>query len=133
MPYGVNQGDVQTVAALQAPAAITADGVTTGIDITAYDGEIAIIVSNSAGTQTGGSTDRSLAMKIQECDTLGGSYTDVAGGGLTTLLVTAGVQKLSLNSDELKKFILLSYDISGANTPTYLISANVVGTLKNPA
>lgn len=131
--YATNLGDILYVTTLHALAAVAADADGTALDISDYDGEIAIILVNDAGSQGGGSVDRTLAVKVKECATSGGSYTDATGGGFTSLAVTAGTQKISLNSDELQKFIKINFDISGANSPTYNVTALVVGAKKNPA
>jgi hypothetical protein len=41
-----------------------------------------------------GSTDTSHALKIEECDTTGGTYTDVTGAALAAVLASTGDSKL---------------------------------------
>ena len=130
--YGANLGDILHVTTLHALAAVAADADGSALDISDYDGEIAIILVHNAGSQDSGS-DRTLAVKVKECATSGGSYTDAAGGGFTAIATTAGTQKISLNSDELQKFLKINFDIGGTNNPTYNATAIVVGAKKNPA
>ena len=132
MPYSTNFGDaIATPSTLQSPAAVTADGNTTGVDISNYEGEILVLAMNNAGSQSSGS-DRTMAWKLQESSD-DSTYTDVTGGGFTALTTAASVQKISLNSNELKKYLRINYDIGGTNTPTYTIGAVVLGNLKNPS
>lgn len=131
--YGNNLGDILHVTTLHALAAVAADADGSALDISDYDGEIAVILVNDAGSQGGGSTDRTLAVKVKDCATSGGSYADVTGGGFTGITTAAGTQKISLNSDEIQKFLKINFDIAGANSPTYDVTVIVVGAKKNPA
>jgi hypothetical protein len=52
--------------------------------------------------------------KLTEADTSGGSYTDVTGGAFTiTTANTASVQKISVNSDNTKRFIKAVVTVAG--------------------
>ncbi len=135
--YGTNYGDVAVATELYPLSAVSADGNGDPVDISTYDGEIAVIVQYDAGSQ--GSVDdvqqddRTLAIKLQHCATDDGEFVDVPDGGLTGLTTEAGLQKISINSDELEAWIQIVFDIEGAASPTYNIAASVLGALKNPA
>ena len=52
--------------------------------------------------------------KLTESDTSGGTYTDVTGGAFTiTAANTASVQKISVNSDNTKRFIKAVVTVAG--------------------
>jgi hypothetical protein len=52
--------------------------------------------------------------KLTESDTSGGTYTDVTGGAFTiTTANTASVQKISVNSDNMKRFIKAVVTVAG--------------------
>jgi hypothetical protein len=126
----VNLGDQLQNLNLLPVAAITSSSVSSAIDLQAIDGEIAVLLDVSAPVA---GTNPGLAVKLTECATSGGSYTDVTGGGFTAAADTASAQKISLKKNELKQFVKLSYTISGTSSPQYLVSAKIVGINKYPA
>jgi hypothetical protein len=92
-------------------------GATTNIaDLQALDGDISISLdstSGGAGTQT-------LAVKIQHSDTItAGDFSDVDGGAFTTVTTTASFQVLTLNRDDLKRYIRLVTTQGAGSTYTY--------------
>lgn len=84
-------------------ATLSTNNDTTGVDLTAIDGDALFILS--AGTSSTGTIDA----KIQHSLTLNGTYNDVTGGGFTQLTATAGVQKVSIPRDELRGFFRVSF------------------------
>jgi hypothetical protein len=104
---------------------VSATATSSALDLSDYEGPVEIVVvSNAAGS---GITN---AMKITDCDTSGGSYTDVTGGGLTSVTnAVFGIQKIRLNSDAIKKFIKLAFTVSGGSG-TGIIAATVIGNKK---
>ena len=55
-----------------------------------------------------------LAVKLQECDTSGGTYTDVTNGGFTTTAAnTAAFEQIALNVSDLKRFVRTNSTVSG--------------------
>ena len=88
---------------------VTATGVGSAIDLLDYEGDIAVSLDAEAG---GGSV--TYAVKLTECDTSGGTYTDVSGGGFTTSGANAAVtEKISVNTDSIKRFIKASVTVAG--------------------
>ena len=74
---------------------VTATGVGSVVDLLDYEGDIAVSLDAEAG---GASV--TYAVKLTECDTSGGTYTDVSGGGFTTTAAnTAKTQKISVNTN----------------------------------
>lgn len=98
-------------------ATVTADGLGSAIDLAEYEGEIAIFVAVSAG-----SGNMTCDINVHNSDTSGGSYTAVTGSAITQVTTTASIQKISLDSNELKRFIKLNIDVGGTS-PSFLISA----------
>ncbi len=125
--HPVNLGDQLQLKNLKAVAAITSDGNSSALDLDGLEGEIAVILDVSAPVA---GTNPSIACKLQHCDTSGGSYSDVTGGGFTTVTDTASAQKISLNKNEIKRYVKLNYDISGTDSPQYLVSSKIVGLKK---
>jgi hypothetical protein len=61
-----------------------------------------------------GGASITYAVKLQESDTSGGTYTDVTGGAFTTTDAnTALVEKISVNTNDMKRFVKLSITVAG--------------------
>jgi len=92
-----------------------ANDVTTGtktgsaVDLQDYEGDIALSLDAEAG-----GSGVTYAVKLTECDTTGGTYTDVSGAAFTTTDAdTALVEQLVINSDETKRFIKCVVTVAG--------------------
>jgi len=88
---------------LLATTTITATGDQTGVDLAGYEGDVQIILT---GTAAGAAAD--LTFRIEESDTLGGTYTAATGGSFTAIGNAAYKEVITLNSNDLKRFIRLS-------------------------
>jgi len=88
---------------LLATTTITATGNQTGVDLAGYEGDVQIILT---GTAAGAGAD--LTFRIEESDTLGGTYSAATGGGFTAIGNAAAKEVITLNSNDLKRFIRLS-------------------------
>ena len=99
------------------PAALaTVTGVTVGVDVSSFVGRGVIVLSSAAGT----GTTPTLDAKLQEADTLGGTYTDVVGGGFTQLTTTAGLQRANIDlelvlREGIARFINNNLDVLAPN------------------
>jgi hypothetical protein len=87
---------------LLATTTITGTGNQTGVDIKDYEGDVQIIL---AGTAAG--ADASLAFRIEESSD-DSTYTAAAGGTFTVIGNAAARQVVTLNSNDLKRYIRLS-------------------------
>lgn len=108
-------------------ATVAADTLGSAIDLVDYEGEIVVALDCSAGV-----SDDTCACKLKESATSGGSYTDVAGGAFTGVTTTASAEKLSLQSNEMMRFVKLDIDVGGT-LHSFLISAKIYGIKKSPA
>ena len=87
--------------------ASTANG--SGVDLQGYEGSAAFVLSSEA---MGASV--TLAVKLQECDTSGGTYTDVTNGGFTTTAAnTAAFEQIALNVSDLKRYVRSAAVVAG--------------------
>ena len=87
--------------------ASTANG--SGVDLQGYEGSAAFVLSSEA---MGASV--TLAVKLQECDTSGGTYTDVTNGGFTTTAAnTAAFEQIALNVSDLKRYVRAAATVAG--------------------
>ncbi len=100
---------------------------TTGVDISDYDGNIAVIIESAVGT----GTTPLLDLKLRTCDTVGGTYADIPGMAITQVAdAAAGAlnrQKLVFNKNSVKKFINASITIAGTS-PHFICSGVIVGS-----
>ena len=87
---------------LLATTTITGTGDQTGVDLAGYEGDVQIILS---GTAAGAAAD--LTFRIEEsADDV--TYTAVTGGTFTDIGNAAYKEVLTLNSNDLKRYIRLS-------------------------
>ena len=111
-------------AVLDAPAAITANGNGTGFDLAGYEGSV--LVTLAAGAV--GGTNPTMAVKLQHSDTVGSGYTDLGVAFVT--LTAAGIATAIVDTHGTKRYIRTDRTIGGTATPTFTLSANVVGVKK---
>ena len=81
---------------------ITATGNQTGVDLHGYEGDVQIIL---AATAAGSSN--SLTFRIEESAD-NSTYTAATGGSFTVIGNAASKQVITLNSNDLKRYIRLS-------------------------
>jgi hypothetical protein len=104
-----NLGDKTFVLSLLPNDVVTATGLGSAVDLEDYEGEMAVVLDAEAG-----GASITYAVKLQESDTSGGSYTDVTGGAFTTTDAnTALVEKISVNTNDMKRFVKLSITVAG--------------------
>lgn len=109
---------------LATAARVTADGSSAAVDVSEFQGIAKAILT--AGATEG--ADHTIAIKLQHCDTSGGSYVD-AGVAFTTLTnAAASHQEITFNADNLKPFVKVAHDISGTSTPAGTFAVILVGT-----
>ena len=104
------------------PAARTTTFTSAAIDLSVYDGELAMILNSAAGT----GTTPTLDGKIQHCDTSGGTYAD---SGITLTQVTdaaASLQTKLFQKSAVKQYIKFVGTIAGT-TPSFNFAATLVG------
>ena len=106
-----NNATIEVLAPVRATA--TANG--TGIDMRDYIGKMKFILSSSAG----GGTTPTLDVKLQECDTSGGTYTDISGATFTQVTDAAdSTEDLGLAIDGVKRYVRAVETITGTS-PTF--------------
>jgi hypothetical protein len=87
---------------LLATTTITATGDQTGVDLAGYEGDVQIILS---GTAAGAGA--SLTFRIEESAD-NSTFTAATGGGFTAIGNAAAKEVITLNSNDLKRYIRLS-------------------------
>ena len=87
---------------LLATTTITAVGDQTGVDLAGYEGDVQIILS---GTAAGADAD--LTFRIEESAD-NSTFTAATGGTFTAIGNAAAKQVITLNSNDLKRYIRLS-------------------------
>jgi len=86
----------------------TATKTGSAVDLQDYEGDIALSLDAEAG-----GTGVTYAVKLTECDTTNGTYTDLSGAAFTTTANTALVEQLVVNSDKTQRFIKCVVTVAG--------------------
>lgn len=113
------------IGSLFAPAARTATANGTGVDMLDYEGSALVILDSAAG----GGTSPTLDVKLQESDTSGGTYTDIAGAAFAQVTGTASQQKLVIDASKAKRFVRAVATIGGTS-PTFTCAVAFVALKK---
>jgi len=104
---------------------VTATGTGSAVDLVDYEGDIAVVLDAEAG-----GASITYAVKLTESDTSGGSYSDVTGGAFTTTSAnTALVEKISVNTDGMKRYVKVSVTVAGG-TGAGAVSVVALGSKK---
>jgi len=104
-----NLGDKTFVLSLLPNDVVTTTGLGSAVDLEDYEGEMAVVLDAEAG-----GASITYAVKLQESDTSDGTYTDVTGGAFTTTDANAAlVEKISVNTNDMKRFVKLSITVAG--------------------
>ena len=120
-----NLGTKTTVLSLLPSNVVAATGTGSAVDLVDYEGDLAVVLDAEAG-----GASITYAVKLTESDTSGGTYTDVTGGAFTTTTAnTALVEKISVNTDGMKRFVKASVTVAGG-TGTGAVSVVALGSKK---
>lgn len=117
-----NIHDKTTVIPFLATAARTTTTNGTGIDIKDYTGKIKVVLDSAAGT----GTSPTLDVKLQESDTVGGTYVDISGAAFTQVVGASSLQSIGLEVNDRKRFIRAVATIGGTS-PSFTSSVNAIG------
>lgn len=119
-------------ATLLAAASRSASANGTGVDVSAYEGHAIVVVELTNVSGTSPTAD----FKLQECDTVGGTYTDLGAAGSLHAAVAAtqvgaasSLQKLAVEVQATKKFVRAVLTLGGTS-PVYTCAAYLVGQKK---
>ena len=124
----LNLGSKTTLVALRPNALGNSTATGSALDLTAYEGDMIVFLDATAG-----GSGITYAVKLTECDTSGGSYSDVTDGGFTTSSAnTATAQKMTLNTNDLKRYVKCVVTVAGG-TGTGYVSVNAFASEKDGA
>ena len=103
---GISQRNLEVLQVfnIRTPATLSTNNDSTGVDLTAIDGD-ALFILNAGTSSTG-----TINAKIQHALTLNGTYDDVSGGGFAQLTAAASVQKVSIPREELRGFFRINFN-----------------------
>ena len=117
--------DKLTVVAGKATGAVTSTATSSAIDLLEYDGDVLLVLDCAAGT----GTSPTLDIKLTECATTGGTYTDLSGATFTQVTDSASMQTLVISKDSAERFIKIVQTITGSS-PSFTFSINLIGVKK---
>ena len=97
----------------------TFTGASTNIaDLKDFDGDIQVILDSGAAAASG-----TMTGKLQHSDTTtSGDFSDVTGGGFTAVAQAVSKQVITLNRDELKRYVRFVGTIASSGTTTYSVN-----------
>ena len=107
---------------LLVPATRTSSANGTGVDMKDYVGRIEVTLD--VGAVSG--TTPTLDVKVQECDTSGGTYTDIAGATLTQVTTANAIHSIQVDIDAAKQFIRAVATLAGTS-PSFACGVNARG------
>lgn|SRR3990167_1624923 len=107
---------------LLVPATRTSTANGTGVDIRDYTGRIEVTLD--VGAVSG--TTPTLDIKIQESDTSGGTYTDIAGAAFTQVTASNVIASIGVDIDAVKRYIRAVATIAGTS-PSFACGVNARG------
>ncbi len=116
------------VTLLAAAASRTALLTGTAVDIQGYEGNLLVILESSAATA---GTNPTLDVKIQDCDTSGGTFADVTGAAFAQVTTTAVALGIALDTGKVKRWIKVIGTLGGTATPTFVYGVCLVGLKKS--
>lgn len=117
-----NLGDALQLIQLLAPARKTATETGAAIDLQQYVGDLKVTLSSSAG----GGTAPTLDVKLTECDTADGTYTDISGAAFAQVTTAASTAAITVNADAAKRYVKAVATITGT-APTFDMALVAVG------
>lgn len=103
-----------------APAAVTANGVGVAVDLQGVQGKGKMLLH--IGTVTG--TNPTLDVKVTECATSGGTYTDVSGV-VFPQKTAAGLSSIAIDPRAVKRYIKLALTVGGTS-PSFTAGACLI-------
>lgn len=113
-----------TIAPLAVSQSISATNAGTAVDISDFTGNCRLVLNSGAVAATGTSD-----VKLQHCDTIGGSYVDT-GISFTQVAQVASYQDIMRNVDGLKKFVKVVNTLGGGS-PVVAYSVSIIGKRAN--
>jgi hypothetical protein len=129
MPASIKSLVLSEVRALAVSATRTATLTGTGVQVDDFEGMAVATLHSAKGTAN---ADNILDVKLQECDTIGGTYADIAGAAFSTVLGTGGADVLAdipVDMTMAKKFIRVVGTVGGT-TPSFVYGVTIRGFKK---
>lgn len=122
----VNLGDDLQLLDLIPVASVAATGNGTGVDLLGYEGEILVTLdcANVDGTNP------TMDVTLEHSDVLGSGYAAISGAAFTQVTTVASAQKMSLNKNELKRYLRAVKTLGGTMSPHFYVSVKAVGMKK---
>ncbi len=104
------------------PAAYTATGNDTAVDMTAYRGGALVTLHSAAA---GAGTNPTLDVKLQSSATSGGTYADIPGAAFAQVTNAASIQTLMISVDSNQPWIRSVHTIGGTASPSFTAACSM--------
>jgi hypothetical protein len=121
-----NLGSKSYLGTLLACDSRTASANGTGFDLegsNGAEGEAIIILSSDAASA---GTNPTLDVKLQESDASGSGYTDISGATFTQVTDAASSQKISINTNDVKRYLRAVGTIGGTSSPAFTYAVELI-------
>ncbi len=106
----------------------------TGIDRTGFE---SCVLSVGTGAATGSPTAQTLDSKLQDSDTVGGTYVDIAGAAITQIAADDGVAEVDVDLSIAKAFIRVvqTMVLTAGTSPAWPAKSDIIlgGPVEVPA
>jgi hypothetical protein len=123
MSIDQNLGEHLQVIEVLAPVRRAATATGSAIDLRDYVGDVKFVLSTSAG----GGADHTLDVKLTECATSGGNYTDISGAEFAQVTNAAdSTEAISISADSTARYVKAVATIAGTE-PTFDMALVAVG------
>jgi hypothetical protein len=121
-----NLGSKSYLGTLLACDARTASANGTGFDLegsNGAEGEAIVILASDAASA---GTDPTLDVKLQESDSSGSGYTDISGATFTQVTDSQALEKITINTNDVKRYLRAVGTIGGTSSPAFTYSVALV-------
>lgn len=120
--YDITGATSRSTALKSQAVATTTNGP--AVDLRTYRGKVAVLLNIAAATA---GTNPTMDVKIQDCDTSGGTFVDVAGLTGTQVTTADSLQAIAVDTELVRAYIRAVFTIGGTASPSFPCSATVIG------
>lgn len=121
-----NLGSKSYLGTLLACDSRTASADGTGFDLegsNGAEGEAIVILASDAASA---GVTPTLDVKLQESDAEGSGYTDISGATFTQVTTSQALEKITINTNDVKRYLRAVGTIGGTSSPAFTYSVALV-------
>jgi len=121
-------GQIDVVSSIKPVNQITAASYSVVGEVVDSNGFESAVVAVATGAILGSPSAQTVDAKLQECDTSGGTYTDVTDGAITQITAVDTDGRVSAKLTGLKRYlkVVSTVALTGGSTPTIGLKADII-------